>query len=472
MTTSTTTTQRKDSRIFCAKVGEKTPQVISGKGCKITIKDPYTGEVREMMDGMTGAAVGALGWGDEDAVEIMHQGAKASVYQFPSTIGNQFAEELSQFYIDNSAKGAFAAALWTSSGSEANEMALKTIRQYWIERGQKKKVKNFSRFTSYHGFTIGALSLSHSTRSFIFNEILVPETQMVKIPEYLPYHYMKAGETEDEYSERLLKEYEEIILREDPETIASITVETISGSSLGTPVPTKTYLKGLRKLCNKYDIIFHLDEVMCGTGRINDGGLNCWENFLEASEGPDIQTVGKTLGSGYVTIAGLLVSPKVRDVYLNGSNLIYGAQTYSCHAFNCYVALHIQQKIKDLKLTKNMYKQGNYLGAQLMEKLADSKIVGDVRGMGGFWSVEFVQDKISKKPFKSELDLCHIVSNKAFELGLCVMASADNVRGVGGDFIMFAPAFVITKEDVDEIVKLTVATVKACEEQLAADGLI
>lgn len=460
------------SHVFASTVSDKALEVISGKGCKITVKNPATGEIKELLDGMTGAAVGALGWGDEDAVEFINKAAKACVYQFPAIIGNPYAEELAKFYIENSPEGAFASCLWTTSGSESNEAAMKTIRQYWLEKGKPEKVKMLSRYTSYHGYSIGALSLGHSNRSFSFQDILLKEDLMVKLPEYLPYHYKTEGETDDEYSERLLKQYEEIILKEDPATIASLTVESLSGTSLGTPVPTKTYLYGLRKLCDKYDILFHLDEVMCGTGRINDGGLNCWENFLPANAGPDIQTVGKTLGSGYVTIAGLLVAPKVKDAFVAGTNKILGGQTYASHGFNCYVALQIQQKIKKLQLTKNMFEQGNYLGAQLKEKLAESKIVGDVRGLGGFWTVEIVKDKASKSPFEKKLDVAHMVSGKAYELGLSIMGCQDQIRDVGGDMVMFAPSFVITKEEADQMVAITVKAVKDVEEKLVADGLL
>ncbi|EGV66081.1 hypothetical protein PSN45_003091 [Yamadazyma tenuis] len=458
------------SYVFQAKVDTRLPEVVGGKGSRFTVKDPATHETREILDGMTGAAVGALGWGDEDVVDFITKAAKNTTYQFPAVIGNRPAEELAEYYIKRSPPGTFAAATWTTSGSESNELALKTIRQYWLERGKPQKIKNLSRYTSYHGYSLGCLSLGNNNRAFPFKDILHPDTQFVKLPEFYPYHYQKEGETLEEYSERLLKQYEDIILKEDPETIASMTVETISGTSIGTPVPTKTYMYGLRKLCTKYDILFHLDEVMCGTGRINSGGLNCWENFLPLNEGPDLQTVGKTLGSGYVTIAGLLVSSKIRDEYVKGSNVIVGSSTYASNAFNCYVALEIQKKIEELNLTKNMFEQGNYLGAQLKEKLASSKIAGEVRGLGGFWTVEIVKNKATREPFARSLSIYNMTKNACFENGLSVVGSNDCIRDVGGDFIMFAPHFTLTKEEADEMVKITVESIKQVEEQLETSG--
>lgn len=451
------------SSVFGATVDKKLPEVIHGEGIKFTIRDPYTGEVSEIIDGMTGAAVGALGWGDKDAPKFVDNAVKSCTYSFTASIGNQYAEALSDYYIKRSPPGAFASALWTTSGSEANEMALKTIRQYWLERGKPQKIKNLSRYTSYHGYTISCLALGNSNRSTPFSDILGPKENFVKLPEYYPYRHKKDGESDDEYSERLLQQYEEIILKEDPETIASLTVETVSGTSLGTPCPTKTYLYGLRKLCTKYDIIFHLDEVMCGTGRINGGGLNAWENFLPLDQGPDLQTVGKTLGSGYVTIAGLLVSPQVKDVFVNGTNKIIGGQTYACHGFTCYVALQVQEKIEALNLTKNMFEMGNFLGNSLREQLADSKIAGDVRGLGGFWTVELVKDRATKEPFDPSFGISTKVKEAALKRGLYIMAGTDCIRDVGGDFIMFAPSFVVTKENVEEVIKLTIESIKEVE---------
>lgn len=462
------------SHILQAKIDKRVPEVIGGKGVKITIKDPYTQSVSEVYDGTTGAAVGALGWGDEEAIAIVNEAAKATTYQFPTVIGNKYAEDLAKFYIDHSAPGAFEAALWTSSGSEANENVMKIVRQYWLEKGKPEKTKFLSRYSSYHGYTIGALSIASSNRSIPFQDILLPQTQCVKVPEFFPYHNQKPDETIDEYADRLLKIYEDTIIKEDPATIGVFTVETLSGTSLGTVPPTPKYLLGIKQLCDKYDILFHLDEVMCGTGRINPNGkLNCWENFLPLDQGPDIQSVGKTLGSGLVTIAGLLVSPKVRSGFVNGTNTIVGGQTYSCHGFSCYVALKVQQKIMKEQLTKNVFEVGNYLGDQLGKSLADSKIVGDVRGLGGFWSVEFVKDKATKETFDPKLDVCHLIQNSAFAKGLLAMGASGCCRETAtGDFVVFGPSFVITKDDVNNMVKIFTAAVKEVEQTLTKDGVI
>ncbi|KAK6457807.1 aminotransferase [Scheffersomyces xylosifermentans] len=462
------TIEAQKSYIFQGKIDEQVPNVLKGEGVKITVE--HNGVTQELIDGVTGAAVGALGWGDPDVLDMITEAAKVTSYSYPAYIGNKYSEALAKFYIDHSPEGAFASALWCGSGSESNENALKIIRQYHLEKNNVKKIKFISRKTSYHGFTIGSMSISSNPRTATFKDILLPSEQCPKMEVCYPYRNQKKNETTEEYVARLMTNLEELILKEDPETVAAVIVETLPGSSLGTSPPPPGYLPGIRKLCNKYDVIMMLDEVMCGTGRVTpNGGLNCWENFLTVEEGPDIQTVGKTLGSGYVTIAGILISPKMRNVFLEGSGRSMGAHTYSGHGFNCLVALKIQEKIQAQGLTKNIFKMGNLMGEKLKKTLEDSPVVGDVRGLGGFWSIEFVKNKDTKESFPLALDVTHRVQDQCFDNGLTVMGNQGCNDGTG-DHVSIAPHFIVTEEDIDSIVTILTKSVGEIVEQLKAEG--
>jgi adenosylmethionine-8-amino-7-oxononanoate aminotransferase len=466
------TIEKPASFLISGDLNKSVPFVTTGSGVYVNVRDEKTNTERPVLDAVTGAAVGALGWGDESVVDMVTQAAKESVYSFPAILGNDYAHRLAEFYINHSPPNAFAAALWTGSGSESNENALKIIYQYFRAQGKTKKTKFISRMSSYHGFTIGALSIGDSSRATYFSDILLKPDQCLKMPECHPYRYKKDDETLEDYTARLLTALEDMIISEDPETIAAVIVETLPGSSLGTCPPPAGYLLGIRKLCDKYDILFHLDEVMCGTGRCNDGGLNCWENFLPKDQGPDIQTVGKTLGSGYVTIAGVLISPKVKSVYTATDSVILGAQTYHGHGFNCSVALKIQEKILKLNLTSNMFKMGNLMGEQLSARLlGKSKITGDVRGIGGFWSIEFVKDTNTKECLDVNLDIGHRVQNVCFANGLNVMGMQGTFKSEG-DHIVLAPAFVVTEEDIANIVEICCKSIFQVEEALALEGVI
>ncbi|CAL9730416.1 adenosylmethionine-8-amino-7-oxononanoate aminotransferase [Monosporozyma unispora] len=460
-----------ESHIFNAHVSEPKPFAKAGSGITFDV-ETTTGTHERVIDAITGAAVGSLGWGDKDVPKMFQNALEKHTYSFPANIINEEAEKLSKFYIDNSPEGVFCSALWTCSGSESNENAMKIVRQYQKERGKPRKIKVITRECSYHGFTIGSMSMGNNIISDQFIEFQNSDI-FLKMPRCFPYKDMKEGETEDQYAARLLDVLEKMILDNDPETVSCVCVETLPGSSIGTAPPPKSYLKGLRDLCNKYDIVFMLDEVMCGTGRSNpNSGLNCWENFLDPEDGPDIQTVGKTLGSGYVTIAGVLVGPKIMKSYMSGSGYIIGAQTYHTHGLNCSVALQIQEKIKSLELTKNIWEKGNSLGAKLTDALIDEDIVGDVRGIGGFWTIEFVKDKSTKTNFSPDLKVATRFGQIALKHGLSVMAltCSSSKRGESWDIAMFAPSYIITDDDVDEMVARTLKSVKTLSKELIVEG--
>ncbi|KAG0673658.1 hypothetical protein C6P41_004717 [Kluyveromyces marxianus] len=461
------------SYLFQATVDKTGSQVVGGKGVRVDIE--RDGVVhKNILDAITGAAVGALGWGDEEVYDIINKAARESTYSYPCLISNKSAEELSKFYIEHSPKGVFESALWTTSGSESNENALRIIRQYYLERGLPKKLKLISREDSYHGFTLGAMAISNNPRITAYKDYFMDQKNIcLSMPSAYTYRNKLKGETEEDYSKRLLKTIEEQIITEDPDTIAAIIVETLPGSSLGTTPPPKGYLKGIRDLCNKYDIIFYLDEVMCGTGRSNPNGkLNCWENFLAPEDGPDIQTVGKTLGSGYVTIAGILIGPKIKEAYVKGSGTIVGGHTYSSHAFNCAVALGIQQKIAKENLTANVFKMGNLMGEKLKQALlSEDNIAGDVRGIGGFWSVELVSNRDTKEVFDPSLGIANRIKEQCFQNGLNVMAMGTTPTKSCSDRILLAPSFIITEADVDEIVEKVVKSVTELSKQLKEEGV-
>lgn len=458
------------SFLFSSKVSDHSPMVVGGKGNVLTVEDPETHKRRQVFDAMGGAAVSALGYGDEEIIEEIAKAAKECSYSYLGYMTNYWAEELAKFYIEKSPKDAFAAALFTCSGSESNENGMKTVRQYWLERGQPERTVFISRKQSYHGFTIGALSLSESNRKDSFRAITLPAKQVPKVSCVYPYREMKEGETLDTYCQRLLQELEDKILEVGPEKVGAFLCETLSGSTYGTSPSIPGYLQGVRKICDKYEILFWLDEVMCGTGRASaTGGLNCWESWPDF-KGPDLQLVGKTLGSGYVSVAGLLVSPKVRNAFVAGSNYIPGGQTYHQHAFNCRVALAVQKKIDRLGLRKNVFENGNRMGERLKELAKSTEIVGDVRGLGGFWSLELVKNKTTKEPFPAHLTVGVKTTAKLFANGMTSMGLGGTAGNGLGDHITVAPSYIITEKDANYIAEMLIKAVKEIEDDLRAVG--
>lgn len=464
------------SYVFQKRIAEKGLMCVGSKndGMYLVLEDPSTGEQKVVLDGVSGAAVCSLSHNDPEITSQFTKWAEESAYTFGAYFGNNPAEDLGKFMCDKS-KGAFSSCLWTQSGSESTENAIKLMRQYHLEKGDDKRYKIISRLQSYHGFTLGALSVGDGTRKPPFKPILLSDDQCPKMPQLYPYRDWKDGMTEEEYTKLLLEEAEKTFIENDPETISGVIVETVGGSTIGTPTPPKGYLDGLKAICHKYGALFMLDEVMCGLGRCGYDFTWMHPEFGLTTGGPDIMSVGKTIGSGFVTLAGLLFSPDFCKVFHEGSGYIMGGQTYHSHAFTCRVGLAVQEKIVRDNLVENVRVVGGYMKEQLKEQLKDCKIAGDIRGAGNFLSVEAVKDKSTKQYFDPKLAVGSKLHKMIFDKGVIVMGITGTVgyeyHGLNdvtcfGDHVTVGPSFTFTKEHADIIVKAVVEAFFELEKEL------
>lgn len=463
-----------DSYVFQRIISEKAPILTKADGMYITVEDPKTGEERTIIDAMTGAAVGSLGHNDPDIVNAMCEAAKTSNYAFGMYLGNKASEDLSKFMIEHSPKDHFSSCLWVGSGSEANENAMKIIKQYHLEKGDSKRYRFISRFNSYHGFTIGSLSIGDGIRKMDFKDILLSDEQTPKVSACYPYRGIKEGMTEEDYTKQLLDELEAKFIECDPSTVAGVFFETVGGSSFGTVPPPKGYLDGCKAICEKYGALLCLDEVMVGLGR--NGKYHCYESFMEPGNGPHLMTIGKTIGSGYVTLAGVMLSPKIKDTIVAGSNKANGAQTYHCHEFNCKIGLAVQKKLFDDDIISKGGEVGKYMMESLAEKTKNSRTVGDIRGLPLFFSVEFCDPK-TKEHLTPQYGFCYKVHEKCLEKGITTMALQGTVGSTKddegnviplGDHISVAPAYIITKKEADIIIDTLVAAIQETEDEYFA----
>ncbi|KAH3682747.1 hypothetical protein WICPIJ_006282 [Wickerhamomyces pijperi] len=438
------------------------PVAVRGKGINITIIDPETGLERELIDANSGAAVSSVGHGDEEIKEAMRKAVDNLIYTFPIVAGNTASEKLGKFILDQ-APGAFASALFTGSGSESVENAMKIMRKYHIENGEPQRVKFICRRQAYHGYTLGTLAISDNNKKVGMDEITLPKEQCPRVSQVYPYRNRKDGETLDQYSARLVQELDDTFKAAGPDTVIGFIAETVTGSTFGCQVPPPGYLDGCRDVCHKYGALFYLDEVMSGCGRM--GSFHGWSRYM-TGPGPDIQTNGKTLGAGYVTIAAVLIGNRIMDLFKAKKTVIQGAQTYHAHSFNCEVALAVQQKVKRDNLIGNIDTVGKYIGEKLRELQNETPFIGEVRGDGGFWGVEFVKDKATKEPFSPETKFGYKFMTKLFQKGCYSLTLDGTIDGVNGDHTILSPAFTITKEEVDTIVRLMGETLKELESEV------
>lgn len=228
-------------------------------------------------------------------------------------------------------------------------------------------------------------------------------------------------------------------------------LEPMVGAALGCVPAVPGYLKAMQDVCHKYGSLLIFDEVMCGSGRT--GTLHAWqaENIV-----PDIQTMAKGLGGGYVPISAVLATEKVVKVIKKGSGEFVHGQTYEGMPATAVGALEVQKFIQDNNLLENVSLQGAYLGERLKALLGNHPNVGDIRGQGLFWGIEFVKDKVTKEPFDPKLEVAKKIVDLAFspQFKLLIYYGGNAGYHIHLDRLIIAPPFIIKKKEVDHIVKV------------------
>ncbi|KXX83450.1 putative aminotransferase YodT [Madurella mycetomatis] len=408
------------------------------------------GDGRKLFDASGGAAVGCIGWGDERVARAVMAQMMAIPYCTSVFYTTKVQEELCRHLVD-STNGKMSRAYIVSSGSEAMEAAVKLTRQYFLELDppQPRRTRFISRRQSYHGITLGALAVGgHEFRRAKFEPLLMKNVSSVSPCN--EFRGKNAGETDEDYVARLAKELDDEFKAVGPETVCAFVAEPVVGAALGCVPSVPGYFKAMQAVCRKHGALLILDEVMCGMGRT--GTLHAWEQ-----EGvvPDIQTIGKALGGGYQPVAGVLVNRHVVEVLEKGSSAFVHGHTYQGHPAVCAAALEVQHIIQDENLLSNVRAMGALLSRRLHERLGSHPNVGNIRGRGLFWGIEFVAEKNKSLPFPEEAHIAMEISKRglAEEYGINVYPGTGSADGIRGDHIIIAPPFNVRSEDIEWIVE-------------------
>ncbi|KIY71921.1 PLP-dependent transferase [Cylindrobasidium torrendii FP15055 ss-10] len=414
---------------------------------------------KRIIDAVGGAAVACIG----NSVPEVQQAIKDQVdqvsYVYNMQLSSKPAEELAQILVDSS-NGAFELVGYASGGSEAMEGVLKLARQYYYESGQKQRVNFIGRNMSYHGNTLGTLSVAmHPTRRTPYADVLDDQHFHHVSPAYYK-RFSNPGETEAQYVQRLAQELEAKFIALGPDTVIGFVAETVSGATLGCATAPKGYFAAMKAICHKYGALFILDEVMCGMGRM--GSLHAWETFGDG-EAPDIQAVAKGLGGGYASIGAVLMSKKVAGGIRQGSGIWMHGHTYQGHPLACAASVAVQKYIASHDLLTNCTKQGAYLEKLLQDAFASPNAVAapyifDIRGGGLFWGIEF--DFPAGAFGKDQFAM--LVQARALEKGVALMGmtGGGNLQGSKGSHVMLAPAYNVTNEQLEHIVSVLKETVE------------
>ncbi|KAI1170062.1 alanine-glyoxylate aminotransferase AGT2 [Nemania sp. FL0916] len=434
-----------DSALFYQSVHPSSaPTALSASGLYITLAN----DGREILDATGGAAVSAIGHGNKRVKEAIIAQLNKLTYAHPGYFQNAPSHQLADILVQSTG-GKMSRACLLGSGSEAMEAAIKLARQYWLQLDPNSpRVNYIARRGSWHGCTLGTLTIGDlKSRKQPFLELLHDNVSFVS-PCH-PYRYLHENESHEDYVMRLAQELEDEFQRVGPDTVCAFVVEPMVGTALGCVAPLPGYLKAMKDVCDRHKALLIFDEVMCGLGRT--GTMHAWEQ-----EGvvPDLQAVGKGLAAGYGTISALLIHKRVVDGLEAGDGSFEHGQTYQCHPLNVVAALEVQRIIKEDMLVDNVRQMGTLLGRLLQQHLGDHPHVGDIRGRGLFWCIEFVANKDTKTPFDPKLNIARRMRMRGLQKGydICLFSSSGCADGWKGDHFLLAPPYTVGPNDVQEIV--------------------
>jgi putrescine aminotransferase len=416
-------------------------QALNKKGVRVIVRAEgiyiWDSEGNRLIDGMSGLWCVNVGYGREELAKTAYEAMRElpfynAFFQTTHPYATELAAKLASLL-----PAGLSRILFANSGSEANDTALKLIRYYWNLQGKKQKKIHISREYAYHGVTMAAASLSGLTPMHPQWDLPLPGFE--KVPTV--YWYGQGGDKDpNEYGIEVARKLEEKILELGPERVASFSAEPIHGAG-GLMFPPDSYWPEIQRICRKYDVLLHLDEVITGFGRTGQ-----WFGAQTFGIAPDIMTMAKGISSGYQPIATVALGPRVGDAIATAQEELVHGFTWSGHPVACAVSLKNLEIIEREKLVSRVHDDiGPYFQAKIRE-LASHPLVGEVRGRGLLGAIELVKDKKKRIFFDREIDVGTQCRNHCFANGLVMRAIRDTM--------VLSPPLIIKREEVDEIVRL------------------
>ena len=409
---------------------------------------------KRYLDGSSGAMVCNIGHSNPNVLDAMRKQMEIATFGYRLHFETEPGEELAAKVAGLAPEG-MERVFFVSGGSEAVESAIKLARQYKLAVGEPQRWKVISRYPAYHGCTLGALALTgYAPMTAPFDPMM---RQMPKIP--APRAYLDGldpgdPETGRHYADML----EERILQEGPETVLAFIVEPIGGASTGCLMPPEGYMKRIREICDRYDVLLIHDEVISGGGRT--GTFFAADNWGTV---PDIAALSKGFGAGYMPLGAVIAQEEIVEAVLGQGGFIHGF-TYAGNPLACAAGLAVIEEIERQDMMANALDVGTQLGHRLRSLMNRYPIIGDVRGMGMLQAFELVTDRATMAPLPKEMNAYDRLVEAAYDEGL-IIYSRRTRGGYSGDHFIVAPPMITTEEQVDEIiVKLTRALDRFCEE--------
>jgi adenosylmethionine-8-amino-7-oxononanoate aminotransferase len=423
------------SRLFPRDFKKTFPVASRGEGCWIVADDG-----RRFLDASGQAAVVSIGHGVAEIGSAMAEQSSriafAHTSQFHSAPAEKLAERLLAMAPPNFRKG--SRVYFTSGGSEATETAIKLARQFHLESGQKDRYRLISRRQSYHGSTLGAMSVSgNAARRAPYEPLL---SEWGHIAPCFCYH-CPFEKTFPQCEVACADDLDTFLLGNNSDSVSAFIFEPVVGATLGAAAPPEGYAVRIAEICGKNGILLIADEVMTGMGRTGKPfAVQHWG--IE----PDMILVGKGIASGYAPLGAVLVSARVAEAFERGSGAFMHGFTYQAHPVSTAAGNAVLDFLETHKLFERVLPAGEFLWEALVP-LEDHPHVGDIRDIGLFLGMEFVKDKSTREPFPKELNIAEKIRQACLEENVLTYPTQGCVDGLRGDHILLAPPFTISPEE-------------------------
>ncbi|HLJ61191.1 MAG TPA: aminotransferase class III-fold pyridoxal phosphate-dependent enzyme [bacterium] len=405
----------------------------------------YDSEGRRYLDGSSGPLAANIGHSVPEILAAMERQQRLLTFAHGSEFTTEAQEQAADLVVSFAPPG-LTRVFFVSGGSEATETAIKMARQYWVDAGRPAKYKVMSKRASYHGATLGALSLSgFAARRAPYGPLLIPFPQ---IPEV---HCRRCpfGLTYGGCGIECAAELEHAIQREGSETVAAFIAEPLSGAANAAVVPPPEYFPRIREICDRHGVLLIADEVMTGFGRTGANfALDHWGVV------PDLIVCAKGMGAGYVPIGAVVAHERIADQLLRTSGRFIHGHTYAGNPLACATAAAVLQYVRDHDLVAAARRKGEWLAREL-EPLRRHPRVSEVRGRGLMWGIEFA---VPEGHLAAASPAAAVVA-AAMRRGLLVYPAGGALPGRVADQILVGPPLTITADEMAELGRLLRTTV-------------
>lgn len=414
------------------------PLAVRGEGVWI-----WDEQGKAYLDGSSGPVAANLGQCHPSVVAAIAEQAATLSFAHRIQFRNAAAERLAEELVPILGEG-FGRVSFVNSGSEANELALKTAFMYWSSQGHPDKTRFVTTANSYHGNTLASLQLSGQPRYSANFRPLVHDNERVRAP-YL--HRIRVDEADMEPERVVLERLREDFRSLDHRRTAAVLIETVGGASAGALVPPAGYFELLRELCDEHRILWIADEVMSGFGRTGE-----WFGFQHWNAEPDIVTFAKGVSGGHAPLGGIGVSTRVAEAVVQAYGAVTSGHTFSNNPITAAAGLETVRVMHRERLVEAAASRGEQLREGLRAIAEECASIVDVRGLGLMVGVEFGEASTGR-PFAAERDFtARIIESSASE-GLLVYPARGGVDGVRGDAVVIAPPLIITETETVELLR-------------------